>query len=598
LRENGLRENGLRENGLRENGLRENGFTTTAFKTWFDKDRARAANVMQYVAKCALRADQALAYTDGGGASYRWPGSLGLAPGWNARAATVAEQEWVSACLMAFTNKCGNNVTISLRGPTEGAPETERFPLEAGEAAGWSYQEAAFFGNLFDAAGPDSNGCDGGGGNSFVQVGLGRECGSDNKNCGYKAQGPCSSKCTISTNADKYYKSCTANGKTYSRVITTYLDPTTWRGAMDCRNKELEDNQLTLGWDHACARKSNGQLACWGDNTYGQLGDGTRTGRPTAVTLSLGAVVQVSAAGYTTCARFENGATKCWGKNDRGQLGSNSTVASSTTPVSVSGLQQALYAMGGAEHVCSLSSTGGLSCWGDNNSGQLGSTEAMSLYYTTAPTPVAGLTSNVAEVAPGAFHTCARRADNTVYCWGVNNYGQLGDNTFDDHYTAEPTLAVGNVVQIALGTYSTCARLVDGQVKCWGDGTHGQLGSGSSGAGHKSATPLTVAGAVSKFAKIASGSYHVCGLAADRSVHCWGKNDFGQLGDGTTTRRATATRVPGLNDVVDLVAGEETTCVRRATGAISCWGLNNSGQLGIGSADWDPHPVPVRVVGF
>jgi alpha-tubulin suppressor-like RCC1 family protein len=592
LRENGLRENGLRENGLRENGLRENGMASAAFKTWFDKDRARAANVMQYVAKCALRPDQSLAYTDGGGKSYQWPGALGLAPGWNARAATVAEQEWVSACLMAFTNKCGNNVIISLRAPTEGAPETERFPLEAGEASGWRYQEAAFFGNLFDPAGPDANGCDGSGTNNFVQVGLGRECGSDPKNCGHKAQGLCSAKCTISTNADKYYKSCTANGRTYSRVITTYLDPSTWRGAMDCRNKDLEDNQISIGQFHVCARKSSGQLACWGRNDVGQLGDGTQVDRFSPVTPSLLKVVQVSVAEKSTCARFEDGTTKCWGLNNAGQLG-DGTIANSLVPKTVVGLTNTLFSTSGQRHYCALEYGGALYCWGANFAGQIGNGVTSVSVHT--PTRVGTLT-NVVETVVNDFFSCARMTDNTVQCWGDNSAGQLGDGTTVDHYSPAPVKNLSNVTQLTLSDDTACARLADGTVRCWGSGYQGQFGDGT--ILRDSLTPVAPSGLGTNVTKVVAGYYHVCALKSTGRVFCWGFNEKGQLGNGSYTTQALPVQVSGITDAVDIAANFGVTCARRATGALLCWGANEHGQLGLGAADNNPHPNPTQVPGL
>jgi alpha-tubulin suppressor-like RCC1 family protein len=592
LRENGLRENGLRENGLRENGLRENGLATLAFKTWFDKDRARSANVMKYVARCALRPDQSLAYTDGAGTSYTWPGSLGLAPNWNTAPATVADQEWVSACLMAFTNKCGNNVTISLRGPTDGAPETERFPLEAGEATGWTYQEGAFFGNLFDAAGPDANGCDGSGTNSFVQVGLGRECGSDTKNCGHKAQGACSAKCTISTNADKYYKSCAANRRTYARVITTYLDPTTWRGAMDCRNKDLEDNQISVGYYHVCARKGTGQLGCWGRNDEGQLGDGTRTNRYAPVAPSLTKVVQVSTAEKSTCARFEDGSTKCWGWNNNGQLG-DGTNATSLVPKTVSSLTNTLFATSGRQHVCSVAYGGAMFCWGSNWAGQIGNGVATGAVWT--PTRVSNL-ANVVETAGGETFSCARLADNTVQCWGQNYAGQLGDGTRTDHYTPAPVTGLTNVVQLAVSDDSACARQADGTVRCWGSGLDGQIGNGIA---KDSLTPSTVINLGTDVTKVVTGYYHTCALKADGKVFCWGRNTIGQLGNASyNTVQASPLQVAGITDATDLATGHSTNCARRATGAIVCWGANDYGQLGLGTADANPHPTLTQVAGL
>jgi alpha-tubulin suppressor-like RCC1 family protein len=588
LRENGLRENGLRENGLRENGLRDLSFGTTAFKAWFDRDRPLADNVMTYVAKCALNPGQYLRYTDGGGRSYAWAGSLGLAPGWATRAATVAEQEWVSACLMAFTNKCGNQVTISLRAPAEGAPETNRFPLEAGEREGWKYQEAAFFGNLFASTGADANACDGGGGQEQVQMGLGRECGSDNKNCGHKAQGACASKCTISTNADKYYKSCTANGRTYARVITTYLDPTTWRGAMDCRNKSLEDDGLSAGSLHVCSRAPSGQMMCWGLNASGQLGNGTTTdqSRPVAVT-GMPKAVQLTSGFYESCARNETGTMTCWG----GGQG----ISADDPANAVAGVPDAVQSSSGQRHACARTSGGAVYCWGLfdyyrlANYGQIGTTANLG---ERVPYRVPGI-DNAVEVAAGANHTCARLADNSVRCWGLNSEGQLGNGTLTSSATPVVVSGLAEVVQLAPGFRHTCARLASGEVKCWGLNNMGQLGDGTTYGGRW--TPVTVPGLGAGVRKVTAGGQHTCALRADRRVACWGDNALGQLGTGDTSQRLLPTVALDFAEGDDVTAGGEFTCARNA-GGVYCWGSNRAGQLGVGAVDTAPHPRPLKAL--
>lgn len=580
LRENGLRENGLRENGLRENGLRENGFATASFKAWFDKDRALADNVMTYVAKCALGQGQTLSYTDGSGKKYGWPGSLGLAPGWATRAATVAEQEWVSACLMAFTNKCGNNVTISLRAPSEGAPETERFPVEAGEREGWTYQEAAFFGNLFTST-TDMNACDGKGSSAQVQMGLGRECGSDSKNCGYKAHGACSTVCTISQNADGYYKSCTANGRAYARVITTYLDPTTWRGSMDCRNKRLDDDRLSAGGSHACARSSSGHAYCWGANYSGQLGDGTMTDRysPTPVA-GLSKAVQLTAGLEGSCARSESGSVYCWGRN--GPLGTG------LAPALIAGVSGAVQTSGGWYHTCARTQDGSVYCWGSNFFGERGLPTGE---QPTAPNKVAGI-SNAVEVSLGQFHSCARLADNTVRCWGYNNASQLGNGATQSSSTPVVVSGLSDAVQLSAGGYHTCARLASGTVRCWGSNIFGQLGDGTIGFGSPPTSAPTLSGSV---AKITAGDWHTCALKTDGTALCWGRNDEGQGGSGDTIDRAAPAPVVDLNGLDDITAGRSFTCARKSGGGIWCWGMNDYGQLGIGTSDYQSHPVPTKV---
>jgi alpha-tubulin suppressor-like RCC1 family protein len=494
---------------------------------------------------------------------------------------------------MAFTNKCQNQVTISLRGPKEGAPETNAFAMDAGERAGWTYQEAAFYGNLF-ADTPDRNACDGAGSNAQVQLGLGRECGSDDKSCGFKAQGACASDCTISTNGDKYYKSCSANGRTYSRVVTTYLDPATWRGAMDCRNKGLEDDQLSVGPYHACVRKPSGQLVCWGYNVQGQVGDGTSGNLRYVATAvqGLANAVQVNASDDSTCARKENGAIVCWGDNAVGQLG-DGTTAPSLAPVTVKGVANAVHVSGGREHTCVRTAAGKVFCWGSNYAGQLGST-AVTAPLSSTPVSVTGI-SDAVEVATGEFHSCARRADNTVWCWGSNFYGQLGDGTSVDSRLPVQVPGITDAVQVTAGFKHTCVRRLGGGLLCWGDGGGGQLGDGAANA--RVPTPVQVQGFASGATKVTAGAQHTCATKADGKVYCWGSNYFGELGDGTTVTRAVPTLVVDLADANDVGAGIGFTCARRAAGGVACWGKNPYGQLGRGGSDYDAHPRPELVVG-
>jgi len=246
-------------------------------------------------------------------------------------------------------------------------------------------------------------------------------------------------------------------------------------------------------------------------------------------------------------------------------------------------LQAAIAA--GAYHTCALKG-GQVYCWGKNDYGQLGDGTTMT---RTTPTLVANGAmgnSGVTAVAAGAYHTCALKGGK-VYCWGRNNFGQLGDGTTTDRNT--PTLvadgAMGNsgVTAVAAGAYHTCA-LKGGQVYCWGRNNFGQLGDGTT---TSSNTPVLVAnGAMgnSGVTAVAAGWGHTCALKGGK-VYCWGWNSNGRLGDGTTTDRTTPVLVADgamVNSGVTAIAGGLHTCAIKS-GALYCWGGNWVGQLGDGT---------------
>src|SRR5207249_850991 len=265
----------------------------------------------------------------------------------------------------------------------------------------------------------------------------------------------------------------------------------------------------------------------------------------------------------------------------------------------------------GGSHTCMRLPDGTVQCWGQNNFGQLGNGDG-SLTSSSVPVPVRDLTT-ATSVVTGDSHTCALLADGTVQCWGVGDSGQRGDGTFNNISTV-PVAVVGmggaghltNAGAVAARGYHSCALLGDGTVWCWGRNQDGQLGNGiplpappgtQCPSSWCSSTPVRVVGITSADA-ITAGAYHTCALLSDRTVQCWGRNDDGQLGDGTRTSSSTPVRVVGITGAVAVTGGWwHHTCALLRDGTVQCWGQNDFGQLGNGTTTGSSTPVTMTGTG-
>jgi len=377
-------------------------------------------------------------------------------------------------------------------------------------------------------------------------------------------------------------------------VVRKEPNPTQTNPGRAERSKGRDVNHIAVAGLRTCAVSRLGGVKCWGDNRNGQLGDGTKVLRlvPTPVA-SLGSGVSAIAAGDShTCALKATGAVMCWGNNSQGRLG-DGTTAARLVPTPVARLSSGVSAIAaGDSHTCALKATGAVVCWGNNHYGALGDRTTVD---RLAPTPVAGLGSEVSDIAAGGGHTCALKATGAVVCWGNNNKGQLGDGTTVDRLVPTPVVGLGSgVAAIAAGYQFTCASKSTGAVACWGDNGNGQLGDGTR-VGRLVPTPDASLGL--GVSAIAAATYHTCVLQSAGGVLCWGDNAVGQLGDGSTDSRVSPTPVAGLGSGVSAIAADaQHTCAMKSTGSVVCWGSNIFGQLGDGTKV--NRPVPTPVVGY
>jgi alpha-tubulin suppressor-like RCC1 family protein len=324
---------------------------------------------------------------------------------------------------------------------------------------------------------------------------------------------------------------------------------------------------VSAGLYHTCALTTGGAVKCWGDNGSGELGDGQTCGVscPTPVDVSglTSGVGAVSAGDSHTCALTTGGAVKCWGDNSYGQLGDGQTCGSGVcnTPVDVSGLTSGGAAISaGGYHTCAVTTGGGVKCWGNNGYGQLGDGQSCSSLGCTTPVDVSGLSSGVAAVSAGFYHGCALSTSGGVKCWGYNGDGELGDGQACGFYCLTPADASGltsGVAVISAGGFHSCALTTGGGVKCWGDNNSGQLGDGQT-CGFSCLTPVGVSGLSSGVSAVSAGFYHTCALTTGAAVKCWGDNSSGQLGDGQACGTDACTTPVDITDVTPTPTGTPT----------------------------------------
>ena len=375
--------------------------------------------------------------------------------------------------------------------------------------------------------------------------------------------------------------------------------------------------QVVGGNFSTCGLTAQGIAYCWGSDDGGRLGDGGAAGdsqSPVEVdaTTITGekAFIRLTAGDAHFCGLTSQGAAYCWGHDSHGQLGDGGGSDDAYSPVRVDtsgmpGPRAFVKLAGGGNHTCGLTGDGAAWCWGDDSSGQLGDGGVSSpsqVPVAVDRTPAGGRA--FVHIAAGTNHTCALTAQGAIYCWGADDYGQLGDGA-----GASPSQSPALVdrspagdqafVRLTAGFHHTCGLTAAGVAFCWGDASDGQLGDGG-------VVPSFVPSAVDTgptggrpFLELTAGSNHTCGLVAGGAAWCWGADNEGSLGNGGTS---TPIHVPspvdaaavGDKPLVRLSAGGNHTCGLTAEYMPYCWGSDTYGQLGDGGTSAPAQsPVPV-----
>jgi len=370
----------------------------------------------------------------------------------------------------------------------------------------------------------------------------------------------------------------------------------------------LSFRQTSAGWDHTCGVTTGDRIYCWGENSEGQLGDGTTANllRPVQVTGGY-SLREVTAGFQSTCGVTVDDRAYCWGI---GWLGDGSEFRTQITPVAVAGglLFRHISNHPLSDNTCGITTDDRAYCWGLNQVGQLGTGTLGEA--SLSPIAVTG-SKHFREVSVGPNHTCAVNPFGAIWCWGFNINGELGDGTMTpsgclvdarDCVSPVPVRVHSNGLvfrQVSAGGGTTgptgnggytCGVTIDNRAYCWGFNKYGSLGDGSL---TQRLIPAPVVGGHS-FRQVEAGTIHTCGVTTDDRALCWGRNYHQILGDGTTKflRMRPAPVIGGLQ-FNRINVGRSHTCALTPANRAYCWGANPVGQLGDGTTTNRVKPTAV-----
>ena len=447
-----------------------------------------------------------------------------------------------------------------------------------------------------------------------------------------------SSTAITSISSDNYSHSSLTNSTTYYYKVAAVN--TVGTGTLSSEANATPSNpanRISTGEYHTCALLDNASVKCWGFNTYGQLGqgsyldlgDGSGEMGNNLATTDLGSgrtATAVSAGKDHACALLDDASVKCWGENSKGQLGQGSTttrgdganeMGDNLATTDLGSGRSATAISAGGQHTCALLDDASVKCWGLGDVGQLGQGSSSNLgdggseMGDNLAAIDLGSGRTATAISAGMYHTCAVLDDASVKCWGYNHKGQLGQGStsnlgdggseMGDNLAAIDLGSGRSATAISAGEYHTCALLDNSSVKCWGSNPYGELGQGNSdhlgnGGGEMgdNLAPIDL-GSGRTATAISAGRWHTCALLDDASVKCWGASDSGELGQGNTTYLGNGSGEMGDNlAAIDLGSGRtataistraEHTCALLDNSVFKCWGKNHKGQLGQGNTD-------------
>jgi alpha-tubulin suppressor-like RCC1 family protein len=317
--------------------------------------------------------------------------------------------------------------------------------------------------------------------------------------------------------------------------------------------------QVSGGKSHSIGLRGNGTLWAWGLNTDGQLDDDTTTSRLSPVSVVGGFTWKdINAGGKHNLALIANGTAWAWGLNTNGQLGDGTTTVRSSPVSVVGGFTDWIEISAGYDHNIALRANGTAWAWGLNTLGRLGDGTTTD---QSSPVSVVGGFTDWIQVSAGTGHSLGLRANGTVWGWGLNSSGQLGDGTTTDQ--SSPVSVIGgftNWVQVSAGGAHSIGARTNGTVWGWGINTNGQLGNGDTTA---QSSPVSVIGGFTDWVQISSGNNHTAGLRANGTAWAWGLNSSGQLGDNTAVDKSSPVSVVGnFTNWVQIIASDHTLGVR------------------------------------
>jgi len=363
----------------------------------------------------------------------------------------------------------------------------------------------------------------------------------------------------------------------------------------DHRDEKLTYRLVTAGADHTCGIAAGGVAYCWGDNGSGQLGSGEERSSPIPVAVTGGQTFRsLSAGDGFTCGVSTSGIGYCWGRSISWRSENEGRPPRRDAPAPLVGGLLFSHISAGANHACGVTIEHTVYCWGLNSAGQLGTGDTAS---SPTPLPVAGRLS-FDSVSAGWDHSCGVTPNGVAYCWGNNQFGQLGDGTRDASRVPKTVEQIHDFVSVSAGGRHSCGVTARAIAYCWGDNFHSQLGLTDMATSRLGSWAPVALAAGHRFAAVAAGGFHTCALtlkSIDR-VTCWGANQDYQLG----VRRfrqpdellMSAEIFRGIS-FVQLDAGDYHTCGTTERGAVYCWGRNEAGELGDGTFRVPTRPARV-----